>query len=133
MSETVRIARCCCGEASITVAGEPIFNAICHCGSCRRRTGTAFGWSVYFPDAAIVERAGEASVYAKGGDAPFERSFCVRCGTTLYWKSATFLAECTGIAGGCFDDPPAPEPALSASETQRRHWICLPDAWLKTP
>jgi len=133
VSDEVRIARCCCGDASLTLVGAPVFNAVCHCASCRRRTGTAFGWSIYYPDAAVTARTGTLSVYAKGGDSPFQRSFCARCGTTLYWKSALFLPECTGVAGGCFDDPPLPDPAISASDTQRRSWLGLPDAWIKTP
>ena len=37
---------------------------VCHCANCRRRTGSAFGISAYFPREAVLDRTGEFSVYA---------------------------------------------------------------------
>jgi len=42
------VARCCCGELEINVSGEPTKHGICHCDNCKKRTGSAFGISVYF-------------------------------------------------------------------------------------
>jgi hypothetical protein len=126
-------ARWCCGDCSIEVAGEPALNAICHCSSCRTRTGTAFGWSSYFPDANVIAISGAPNVYAKDGAAGYNRFFCARCGTTLYWKSFGFLADHTGVAGGCFVDDPLPPPNLSAQDSDRCAWFGLPDDWLRTP
>lgn len=126
-----RTARCCCQDASITVEGEPALNAICNCSSCKRRTGAAFGWSVYFPDAAVVAQSGAMNVYARDGEAPFQRYFCARCGTTLFWKSQNFMPEYTGVAGGCFADKTLPEPNFSAQDSTRCAWVSLPDAFMK--
>ena len=84
----MRKAVCCCGACSIAVDGEPTLNAICNCSSCKRRTGSAFGWSTYFPDDRVVAKTGTFSVYAKDGAAGYNRFFCANCGTTLYWKSS---------------------------------------------
>jgi len=126
-----RIARCCCGDCSIEVSGEPALNGICHCTSCKKRTGSAFGWSAYFPDANVVARSGTLNGYAKDGDMGYNRFFCAHCGTTLCWKSFGFLADHTGIAGGCFADDPLPAPHLSASDNSRCAWLSLPDGWLR--
>lgn len=128
-----RKAVCCCGDASITVEGEPSFNAVCHCSSCKKRTGSAFGWSVYFPDDKVVEVKGALLVYSKPGDAGYERHFCKRCGTTLYWKSFAFFADHTGVAGGCFTDDPLPAPNVSANENGRCIWLNLPEDWAHLP
>ncbi|HEX4532819.1 MAG TPA: GFA family protein [Rhizomicrobium sp.] len=128
----MRTARCCCGACSIAVEGEPTLNAICSCSGCKRRTGTAFGWSSYFPDDKVIAKAGEMRVYAKEGAAGYNRFFCANCGTTLYWKSFGFLPEQTGIAGGCFADDPLPEPNVSAQDTDRCAWLTLPESWLRT-
>jgi hypothetical protein len=128
---TTRTARCCCQVCAITVEGEPTLNGLCHCTSCKRRTGSAFGWSAYFPDDRIVSVEGALHVYAKEGEAGYNRHFCARCGTTLYWKSFAFLPGDTGIAGGCFVDDPLPEPNLSATDTGRCAWLGLPDGWLR--
>lgn len=124
-----RTARCCCGDSSISVEGEPALNAICHCASCKRRTGSAFGWSTYFPDAAVAAKTGVVLTYAKSGD--YERYFCARCGTTLYWKSQNFMPAFTGVAGGCFAEQPLPDPQFSAQDADRCAWVTLPPTWAK--
>ncbi len=130
---TSRIARCCCGASSIEVSGEPALNALCHCSSCQKRTGSAFGWSAYFPDAQVVKKTGELKVYAKSGDTGYERHYCANCGTTLLWKSFALLPDHTGIAGGCFADDPLPPPNLSVNESGRCAWVGLPEEWLHAP
>ena len=70
-------------------------------------------------------------VYAKDGDTGYNRFFCARCGTTLYWKSFGFLPDQTGIAGGCFVDAPLLAPNLSAQDKDRCAWLELPEAWMK--
>jgi hypothetical protein len=128
-----RKAACCCGACFIEVSGEPTLNAVCHCSSCKKRTGSAFGWSAYFPDETIVARGGKLSVYAKEGAAGYERFFCANCGTTLLWKSFALLPDQTGIAGGCFADDPLPTPNFSASENGRCTWLGLPEDWARAP
>lgn len=121
-------ASCCCGDASIEFEGDPKVNAICHCNNCRARTGSAFGWSVYVGDGQIVARSGELKVY---GLAHLEqqRWFCVRCGTTLYWKAKTFMVGMTGIAGGCLPAGEIGEPSWTASDANRCAWLTLPASW----
>jgi hypothetical protein len=126
----MRTARCCCGACSVTVEGEPTLNGICHCSSCKKRTGSAFGWSAYFPDDKVIAKSGEMRVYAKTGDLGYNRFFCANCGTTLYWKSYALLPRETGIAGGCFTDDPLGAPNLSAQDRDRCAWISLPENWL---
>jgi len=129
----MRKAVCCCGDCAIEVEGEPVLNAICNCSSCKKRTGSAFGWSAYFPDDKVVARTGELKIYSKRGEAGYDRFFCARCGTTLYWKSFAFLSDATAVAGGCFADDPIPAPMMSASDAGRCAWITLPEAWPKAP
>jgi hypothetical protein len=127
-----RKASCCCGKCSIEVEGEPTMNAICHCGSCKRRTGSAFGWSAYFADDKVVAKAGDLKVYSISVPVPAQRSFCSTCGSTLFWK-ADILPGHTGVAGGCFADPPLEAPSLTASNEGKCAWVGLPDHWLKVP
>ena len=93
-----RTARCCCEACEIVVEGEPALNAICHCDNCKRRTGSAFGWSAYFPDEKVTAVRGELQRY-EVTTAPAERFFCAACGTTLYWRTVSFMVGHTGIAG----------------------------------
>src|SRR5688572_25600747 len=88
-----RTATCACGSASIDVDGPLKIHAVCHCTNCRRRTGSAFGWSAYFPREALVGVHGDLVAYAPAnppGGVPQVRHFCARCGTTLYWLDEKF-------------------------------------------
>lgn len=55
----MRTARCCCGELSITVSGEPEGVIICHCNYCQRRTGNIFQVSCWYLGDQIVPRTGQ--------------------------------------------------------------------------
>src|SRR5687768_10292203 len=81
-----RKAHCCCGACSIEVEGEPVLNALCHCANCKRRTGSAFGWSAYFADEQVTAKTGNFGLYEITGK-PQRRWFCATCGTTLLWKA----------------------------------------------
>jgi hypothetical protein len=118
-------AKCCCGACAIEVTGAPVVNALCHCANCKRRTGSAIGWSVYVNDSQVAGKTGDVRCYSIGDRQ--QRWFCATCGTTLFWKVAVQPGR-TGIAGGCFgDDLPAPE--ATVSNNGRCAWIGLPPEW----
>jgi hypothetical protein len=128
-----RTAACSCRQCTISVRGEPEINAICHCRSCQRRTGSAFGWSAYFKNEQVTATVGAFRTYSIKGDAgsenAAERVFCGTCGTTLFWRSIDFPGL-TGIAGGCFGaEAPLPEPTLTVSHESRHAWVTLPAGW----
>jgi len=122
-----RKAHCCCGARSIEVEGEPVLNAICHCGNCKRRTGSAFGWSAYFADEQVTARTGNFGLY-EITTRPQRRWFCAACGTTLLWKAGRWPSW-TGTAGGCFTETPLPAPAITVSNDGRCAWLGLPADW----
>lgn len=127
----LRTATCACGAASITVNAEPAMQGICHCTNCKRRTGSAFGMSVYFDRAAVVAQVGRMQVYAFEHPSVAqtqERHFCATCGTTLFWTLST-LPDKIGISGGCFAGQALPEPACSVNDAQREPWVSLPPSW----
>jgi hypothetical protein len=124
----VRRAVCCCGDSFIEVEGDPVINAICHCENFRRRTGTAFGWSSYFPENHVLRRQGHFREYAIGGGNPQQRWFCETCGSTLLWKTS-FMPDHIGIAGGCFVEPRLPEPTVTVTHEKRFEWLGLPAHW----
>jgi hypothetical protein len=131
-----REAKCCCGACAIQVKGEPVINAVWHCENCKRRTGSAFGWSAYFPNEAVTATLGAFRTYSiptgpNGGDSGVEttqeRVFCGTCGTTLFWRARDFPGL-TGIAGGCFTAP-LPAPGMTIGNETRCAWLTLPADW----
>jgi hypothetical protein len=124
----IRKATCCCRKCSIEVEGEPAINAICHCDNCKRRTGSAFGWSAYFAESQVLRKEGDLNIYAIKGANPQQRWFCGNCGSTLFWKVGSVPGH-TGIAGGCFSELPLGELSVTASNGGRCAWLGLPEAW----
>jgi hypothetical protein len=97
---------CLCGDVRFETQGDPEKTALCHCRYCQLRTGSAFGVSVYFDQAAVTLRQGQTKTYTfqteSGRD--FTTEFCVRCGTTVFWRLELFPGK-VGVAGGAFDPP----------------------------
>lgn len=128
-----RTAKCACEAATITVAGEPEIYGICHCTNCKRRTGSAFGISAYFPRKLVAATTGNTHVYAfhhAAQDHDQKRHFCATCGTTLFWYNSA-LPKLIGIAGGCFADEDIGEPKMSVTHSKKFAWLELPDSWKK--
>jgi hypothetical protein len=128
-----RIAKCCCGHASIEVIGEPEIHGVCHCNNCKQRTGSAFGISAYFKTENVLAKHGEFSYYSFQGSQTNsfqERYFCIVCGTTLFWRLST-SPNLVGIAGGCFAENPLGEPTYTNSCKKKFSWVKLPWRWKK--
>ena len=122
-------ARCACSHISITLSGERAYHVVCHCTDCKRRTGSAFGLSLYFKRTQIVEQAGATRVYAfhnQRQDNDQERHFCPICGTTLFWYTST-LPDLVGISGGCFGEESFGEPRASYTHSKKLPWVGLPE------
>lgn len=121
-------ATCACGAARITVSGDLLTHAVCHCDNCKRRTGSAFGQSAYFRKSAVVRIEGETLVYALHNEKRKEdqqRHFCKTCGSTLFWYVSRY-PDFIGIAGGCFLEPLG-EPTVSGSSSRKLAWVVIPE------
>lgn len=124
---TERTARCHCGDLEVSVSGDPVRIAMCHCTLCQRRTGSLFHVAAWYLDDQI-ETSGEVKTYYREGDDKWGMTyhFCPNCGTSVYWR--TPIAEgATGIAVGCFADPEFPMPGKSIYGECRHKWLTLPE------
>jgi len=127
------VAECCCGEVKIEVQEKPFKHGVCHCKNCKKRTGSAFGISVYFKRDNVVGITGETYCYhltSRYDGSKQERFFCKACGTTVYWHISTF-PDLIGIAGGCFVEECFGKPGYSVSTKSKWSWIKLPYRMIK--
>lgn len=130
-----RVAKCACGSASITVSGRPYVHAVCHCGNCKKRTGSAFGVNAYFQKSSVAGFEGQTAVYAfhnAARDEDQERHFCSRCGTTLYGYTSKH-PDLLWIASGCFAEEPLEEPSITSSHSKKWEWVSIPGTWKVWP
>ena len=43
-----RAGKCLCGDITYAFSGEPLRSTVCHCATCRRRTGSLFSAHLWF-------------------------------------------------------------------------------------
>ncbi len=104
---------CQCGDVSFTRPGNLLPIVFCHCTSCRKRSTTAFGTSVFFPTDQLFplspELEAKLTVYAYPTDKgnTMKAYFCSRCGVTVFQvpfqPDGTMAAKCA-IKGGVVED-----------------------------
>ncbi|KAL7906173.1 Mss4-like protein [Trichoderma velutinum] len=100
-------ARCQCGSVRFkTPLPEPLALYICHCSSCRKQTGSAFGTSAIFPHFRLPDTE-DLSCYAyvlpQGGKSSliFYSYFCRSCGTRLIHMTPS--KNVLSVKGGCIE------------------------------
>jgi len=99
--------------------------SVCHCLDCQRRTGSAFGVAVFYPD-SVVSVSGNSTIYTRGSDSgfPVTHHFCPHCGTTVLWYPTRKPAT-VAVGLGCFADPTFPVPHQQVYEHHRHAWVSL--------
>jgi hypothetical protein len=121
---TTRRAECLCGQLSATCSGQPLCIAVCHCLACKRKTGSAFGFGVWFSEKDVTI-GGTAKEFIRLGDAGgrFANRFCPNCGVTVCWSIDT-IPGLVAASAGTFADLAFPAPTVSVYHESRRYpWI----------
>ena len=121
-----KTAACACGALGVTVAEPPANVHICSCLECQRRSGSAFTYTAFFPEAA-VSVVGEYRSWKRTSDAGrfHESNFCPTCGTSVFYRLEA-LPGVIGIPAGNFADPTFAKPA-------KHYWTLRRPDWLATP
>lgn len=123
------VASCSCGALRVVVAGDPVRINACSCLACQKRSGSAFTYTAFFPEAAVRRRDGNARVYREVRDAGrwHDSHFCPVCGVAVYCGLES-LPGLVGIAVGTLSDPGFAAPQRFYWTTSRPHWLLLPEA-----
>ncbi|KDR67640.1 hypothetical protein GALMADRAFT_257878 [Galerina marginata CBS 339.88] len=82
-------ANCLCSEVKFTLQGEPFHFVICHCRNCKQVAGSAFMANAMFKPAQVkvIEGRDLIKEYADSNTLTgntISRSFCSKCGSTLF-------------------------------------------------
>lgn len=118
--DTRRVARCHCGQLTVTTIGEPIRVAMCHCEDCQRRTGSSYNLGAVFDEPNIALH-GDFTTYVRQGEMGLEITFhfCPGCGSNVYWT----FGDAHVVAAGCYADPTFPGPDVSLYGKRRHRWL----------
>ena len=84
---------CLCGAVRFELTPPSRFCAHCHCRNCRRAHGAAFVTWAGFPEDQVRIIAGEELLSRYRTDTEATRSFCSRCGSTLFFAAPRWAGE----------------------------------------
>lgn len=90
---------CLCGAVHYEYQGIPSSLTICHCGMCRRWHGALGAYAN--GSRSEYRLTGEDQIGWFASSSGAERGFCRRCGSKLFWRSATGM----DVAAGTLDQP----------------------------
>ncbi len=126
MGEQKVSGACLCGSVRFHVELPSLFCAHCHCSMCRRHHGA--GYVTWFG----VERG---RLFVDAGDGELERyassdhgtrSFCRRCGSSLFFES-THHPERVDVVLANMDGAIDREPQLHVHFDDRAPWVTVSD------
>lgn len=110
---------CLCGAAHYRVEDRFVYAMNCHCGQCRRTTGSAFKPMGGIPVEKVRLEAPEAAIlrFGKGDIADIP---CAACGSLLY--SIVRDGKGAHVAYGTLIDPPGLAPQEHIFAADRAPW-----------
>lgn len=122
MTQTIRHARCACGAVQVQTRGEPKRSMLCSCADCRRKTGSAFNWTLYWPEADVMVTGATTTFRRAGqGGRGVVCNLCATCGGTVWWRLDALPGE-IAIGGGFFDATDLPPPTIAYWTQSRPAW-----------
>ena len=113
---------CSCGAVRFELIGSPLWTNLCHCNACKKRTGSAYGFSFVAGPNQIAAFTGATTKFLRRGESGkmCTYEFCPRCGTTVRWK--VDLIDRYVFAGGALDDPRSVEVVAEMYTGQALPW-----------
>jgi len=98
---TIHSGGCLCGAVRFSASGDPIGANHCHCGMCRKDSGSGVSTFVSFPANAVTWDGKPTDYESTPGK---YRGFCPKCGSSITWRTKSddsFI----DFRLGSFDDP----------------------------
>lgn len=82
---------CLCGAVQFEIDGEPAAAGHCHCTRCQRAGGGGSQTVVVAPAGSLHFGSGEELVSTYSEEGFSDRTFCSRCGSSLYGEGEGLL------------------------------------------
>ena len=113
---------CLCGAVQYEASAEPLFSSHCYCTDCQKETGGGHLTIAAVPDAS-VKITGATSTFTKPGGSgqPTERTFCPKCGSTIFSRPHA-IAGISMLRAGTLDDPSRIAPSMSIYTSRAQPW-----------
>ncbi|MEW5421767.1 GFA family protein [Amorphus sp. 3PC139-8] len=117
---------CECGSLRYRITAAPLTFYLCHCTTCQKQSGSAFGASLHVPAEGITLE-GPSTTYSHlgGSGRTLDAVFCPSCGDRLTHQVQGGAAIV--VKPGTLDDRSWLMPAGHVFTASRQPWVSLPD------
>lgn len=123
---------CLCGAIRYEIRGAPLMMYYCHCGTCRKATGTAFATNILVQAADFVLVAGRELLSAFESSPNKHRHFCSACGSPIY-SQAEATKQIVSVRCGTLDTELAAQPSVHTYVADKAEWYAIADELPKMP
>jgi len=113
---------CLCGAVRYQSSAVPVFAGHCYCLDCQKETGGGHLTIAAVPDAGFKVSGPTGTFTKQGGSGQaIERTFCSKCGSTLFSRPKA-MAGMTMLRAGTLDDPSQINPSMSIYTSRAQAW-----------
>lgn len=123
---------CLCGAVRFEIDGDLAPIQLCHCETCRRAQGSAFGANIPVETAKLRFLAGEDSLTAYESSPGKQRVFCRACGSPVLSRLAA-VPERVRIRAGLLDAPVGAPLESHAYAASKADWWPIEDELPRFP
>jgi Uncharacterized conserved protein len=118
-------AECRCGALQADCSGDPVRVSVCHCLSCKRRTGSAFSYNATYASERVQIRGVATAFTSVSDEGHWARfHFCPACGATV-WYEIELRPGMVTIPVGAFADPAFPAPTVMVYSERAHSWCVV--------
>ena len=117
---------CLCGKVKYELRGEPRVLYYCHCGTCRKATGSSFATNLIALAEDFVLVAGRDQLSAFESSPDKHRYFCSACGSPIY-SQAKRTQKIVSVRCGTLDSDPILRPSIHAYVASKAPWVRICD------
>jgi hypothetical protein len=120
--------RCLCESIHFRVTEEPLTVYACHCTDCQKRSGSAFGLSMWVKRGAIEVTKGEVTLHESlnARKEPRLAKICGQCGVRL-WSEPPKYPDYAVMRPGILDDRSWVRPIAHIWTRSAQPWFVFPE------
>jgi hypothetical protein len=117
---------CLCGKVSYELRGHPQEMYYCHCGMCRKATGSSFATNMLAKSDEFVIVAGRSLLKSYESSPDEYRHFCSACGSPIYGE-AVVRPGMVSIRCGTLNADPGVQPVAHIYTAAKSPWFTICD------
>jgi hypothetical protein len=115
-----------CGKVRYEIRGAPRVTYYCHCGKCRKQSGSSFATNVIVLKEDFFIVAGEDAVSSWVSSPGKRRYFCSGCGSPIYSHGEN-RKHIVSVRCGTLDGDLPLHPSVHAFVASKANWIEITD------